>query len=70
MIGRDYNQLSQSSPLGNNERNRSRGYPVHPQFEGVRHKFSVPPSAVGFPLICRKIEPDPVYRERLPLSSG
>ena len=29
--------------------NRSRDYPVHPQFEGVRHKFSVPPAAVGFP---------------------
>jgi hypothetical protein len=35
------------------------------QFEGVRHKFSVPPSAVGFPLNCRKIEPDPVHHKRL-----
>jgi hypothetical protein len=40
-------------------RNRSRDYPVRPQFEGVRRKFSVPPSAVGFPLNWRKIEARP-----------
>jgi hypothetical protein len=35
------------------------------QFEGVRPKFSMSPSAVRFPLNCRKIGPDPVHRERL-----
>jgi hypothetical protein len=47
--------------------NRSRDFPVHPQFEGVRHKFLVPPSVVGFASNRRKIEPDPVRRERLPI---
>jgi hypothetical protein len=36
------------------------------QFEGVRHEFTVPPSAERFPLNCRKIEPAPVHRDRLP----